>query len=61
MENNNKQKDIDIYELSLAIQRNTEISKEMCGLLEGIKKTISDLSEKVSEIKKDTSYVKWKL
>lgn len=61
MENNNKQNDIDIYELSLAIQRNTEISKEMCGLLEGIKKTISDLSEKVSEIKKDTSYVKWKL
>lgn len=61
MENNNKQNDIDIYELSLAIQRNTEMSKEMCGLLEDIKKTISDLSEKVSEIKKDTSYVKWKL
>lgn len=61
MENNNKQNDIDIHELSLAIQRNTEMSKEICGLLEGIKKTISDLSEKVSEIKKDTSYVKWKL
>lgn len=61
MENNNKQNDIDTHELSLAIQRNTEMSKEICGLLEGIKKTISDLSEKVSEIKKDTSYVKWKL
>lgn len=61
MENNNKQNDLDINELSLAIQRNTDISKEMCSLLEGIKKSILDLSEKVSEIKKDTSYVKWKL
>lgn len=61
MENNNKQNDLDINKLSLALQRNTDISKEMCGLLEDIKKSISNLSDKVSEIKKDTSYVKWKL